>query len=700
MFRNSHKRRLSIWISASLVAAYFSFSPFAQNSAQAWTSPSSSAGVYGGTGAVQVIASVSDSAGNIYTSGVFNATADFDPSAATASITSYGGNDVFISKFDPAGNLLWAKRVGGAYADTNAGIAIDGSNNVAITGTFYDVGYFNPSDTTTGVLSAFSAGYAIYVSKFDSDGNYLWAKSFGYPAGGAVAPTGIAVDPSSGAVYTHGAFGGAIDFDPGASVDTRTNRAAQADGFIQKLDASGNYQWTRVIGNAGNDGTSVVGVDGSGNLIVVGGVANCCGNINIYSSETTAATAVTMDGSLGQSYILKFTSSGSLTWGKSIALGGSELGITSSGDFYIGGNLQGTIFYNTSGIWDLDSGAGVANFSSSNGANMIAKFDSSGGFLWAKQTGGTVTSIAVDSSGIYSAGWFTGSVDFNPDVASETLTATTTRDSYMAKWDLSGNLSWVKRLATTTSAPQTFNVAIVMGQSQTLYISGYYTAGSLGLGPAGCTMNFPIVGGVTSFLLALDSSGNQLPIPSPTFSSLTVPSGLTSGGTSSRFIGTSLYCTTGVTVDGNVASFSIVSDTSVAFTTPVGTSGAKDVVITTPFATVTASAAFLYSQPVSSFSAFSLAGSVTTVKYRSAIVISATVLYASKVTFLYGGKRIAGCISKATALTSPFTVTCTWKPTRKGGAPLTAVAVPNAGGISAGNATPINVGVGLRTTLR
>jgi hypothetical protein len=110
--------------------------------------------------------------------------------------------------------------------------------------------------------------------------------------------------------------------------------------------------------------------------------------------------------------------------------------------------------------------------------------------------------------------------------------------------------------------------------------------------------------------------------------------------------------------------------------------------------------AFTYYELVSSFTNFALANPVISADTRSSVVINATVTYASKVTFKYGNTRIAGCISLKTPAGSPFTVSCTWKPTRKGSALLTATSVPIAGGINTGFSSPIPVSVNGRTDTR
>ena len=103
----------------------------------------------------------------------------------------------------------------------------------------------------------------------------------------------------------------------------------------------------------------------------------------------------------------------------------------------------------------------------------------------------------------------------------------------------------------------------------------------------------------------------------------------------------------------------------------------------------------------SSFSIFRLAGSVTSATYRTAIVITAEVNVASKVTFRASGFVIPSCKNKsAVGSGSSYIATCSWKPSRRGSLTITASAVPNSVGIGSSSATPINVWVNNRSGAR
>ena len=144
-----------------------------------------------------------DESGNVYTTGYFQGTADFDPGLGTFNLTSAGGEDIFISKLNSSGDFLWTKRLGGTSDDASSSITTDGSGNVYTTGSFYETVDFDPGSSTFNLTSA---GYGdIFISKLNSSGNFLWAKSMGGTS------TGIGnsiITDASGNVYTTGYFVG------------------------------------------------------------------------------------------------------------------------------------------------------------------------------------------------------------------------------------------------------------------------------------------------------------------------------------------------------------------------------------------------------------------------------------------------------------------------------------------------------------
>lgn len=105
-----------------------------------------------------------DGSGNVYTSGSFNATTDFDPNATTYTLTSSGLGDIFINKLNSAGNFMWAAKMGGTQDDYGNAITIDASGYLYTTGGFKGTVDFDPN---TGTYSLTSSGSSddIFVHK-------------------------------------------------------------------------------------------------------------------------------------------------------------------------------------------------------------------------------------------------------------------------------------------------------------------------------------------------------------------------------------------------------------------------------------------------------------------------------------------------------------------------------------------------------
>jgi hypothetical protein len=173
--------------------------------------------------------------GDIYITGRFSDTVDFDSGPGIYNLTAAGDNDIFVSKFDDSGNLLWAKAMGGLSFDVGNSIVVDpnGSGAVYTTGRFSATVDFDPGHDIYNLTSVGSSD--IFISKLDGAGNFVWAKTMG----GINLDIGLssAVD-AKGYVHTAGTFSSpAIPF----SLDTlinANNNGRSLDIYIAKLDVT------------------------------------------------------------------------------------------------------------------------------------------------------------------------------------------------------------------------------------------------------------------------------------------------------------------------------------------------------------------------------------------------------------------------------------------------------------------------------
>ncbi|OQP44613.1 hypothetical protein A4H97_09605 [Niastella yeongjuensis] len=180
----------------------------------------------GGTGNDGGDALALDASNNIYIGGGFEDQFDFDPGTGVTTLRSEGADDIFISKFDDSGNLLWVKSMGNTHEGEITDLAVDGLGNVYTMGYFYGTVDFDPGSGTHELVSAGNTG-DIVVSKFDPSGNYVWAYQLGNDTDDEVY-WNIAVKGADDVLVT-GTFYNTVDFDPGAGVNELTS---EGDGDV------------------------------------------------------------------------------------------------------------------------------------------------------------------------------------------------------------------------------------------------------------------------------------------------------------------------------------------------------------------------------------------------------------------------------------------------------------------------------------
>ena len=379
-----------------------------------------------------------DKTGNIYTTGYFAGTADFDPGSGVMNLTSSGSSDIFVQKVDASGNFLWVKSMGGTGFDYGQSIRTDNLGNVYVMGVFSHVVDFDPGSGITNLTS--SGNIDIFVQKLDSLGNFLWVKSIG----GTFTDEGksFSID-SLGNIYTTGNFRGTVDFNPNSATTSLTS-AGGDDIFIQKLDTSGNFLWAKSIGSVSFDQGNANCVDAFGNIYTTGSYS---GTVD-FDPDTTTATLTSLV--FDDVFVQKMDSSGNFVWVRSLgttAGAGHAIGADNSGNVYTAGSFNGTA--------DFDPGSGVANLTSNGFSDIfIQKMDSNGNFIWARSIGGNSSdrtrSISLDaSSNIYITGGYRGTVDFDPGSGTANLTSAGVEDIFILNLDSLGNFIWVKSFGGT-----------------------------------------------------------------------------------------------------------------------------------------------------------------------------------------------------------------------------------------------------------
>jgi len=205
-----------------------------------------------------------DSDGNIFLTGCFSQTVDFDPGRGRDIRTANGYRDVFVTKLGPDGSYRWTHTFGGPQDDIGFAIAADLQGNVIVTGEFRDQVDFNPSGG--GDIRVSNGERDFFITKLGPDGSYHWTHTVGGEKGDRAF--GVTTD-AGGHLYATGAFRDRVDFNPRGGGDVRT-AVNFFDAFLTKLGPDGSYRWTRTFGGqAGAVGASIA-LDGEEGLVLSG----------------------------------------------------------------------------------------------------------------------------------------------------------------------------------------------------------------------------------------------------------------------------------------------------------------------------------------------------------------------------------------------------------------------------------------------
>lgn len=193
-----------------------------------------------------------DPAGNLVVSGAFSGSIDF----GVTKLTSAGGTDVFLAKLGPDGTALWAKQYGDAKNQQNAVVAVDGSGNILLSGSFE-----GSVDLGAGPMVS-AGGSDVFVAKLDPNGKHLFSKRFGDSQ--EQVSLGIAFDAQNN-VLLAGSFVGALDFGGGPLAS-----AGGHDVFLAKLDTLGDHVWSKRFGDSAEQYVTAVASDSTGAVLLAG----------------------------------------------------------------------------------------------------------------------------------------------------------------------------------------------------------------------------------------------------------------------------------------------------------------------------------------------------------------------------------------------------------------------------------------------
>lgn len=411
-----------------------------------------------------------DTEGNVIVSGYFRSTSVTFGSITLTNVDPSGNTeDAFTVKYDPGGNVLWAKSAGGTGREWINSVCADADGNIFITGWFEGPSFIIDADTLV------TSGWAdVFIAKYDPNGNVLWSRSA--TGAGYEESFGICTDADGNTYITGNFVSSTIAF--GSHILVNSAPPMTCDLFVVKFDTAGNVLWARRGDGPGDNLSQSISADSWGNVFIAGGYYGTMAfgsSLLLYNNNQSVYSP--------NAFIAKYDTNGNILWAKSAgqpdyADQSYSVSTDGSGSAYITG-----FFYTPSISFDSVSlsNAGYADI-------FIAKYDSIGNVVWAKRAGGpsdeTGYAVAADSAGtVFITGQFS-----EPACTFGALVVTTPVNGYiplfLVKYDGNGNAICGSALESAGNQKN----GIIAGDTGTVFLCGAFGAPQLTLGSTVLTL--------------------------------------------------------------------------------------------------------------------------------------------------------------------------------------------------------------------
>ncbi|MBO7651143.1 MAG: T9SS type B sorting domain-containing protein [Bacteroidales bacterium] len=329
----------------------------------------------GGSNAVEQANAIAvDANGNVYVVGLSNDNTSFDGNA----FPSRGAKDGFLLKLDSDGNYKYVRTLGCFEDDNASDLAIDGNNNVIVTG------YFNYA-LQVGPLSFYQdarGGDDAFCLKFDPTGEILWSMT--YASTSPDYGKRVACD-ASGNIYLAGEFKGNLSMG-GNSLSSLSDYNI----YLAKFNQSGAVQWAVQQGVTGRDSVNALSVSSAGDVYLA------------YKQGTGASVVAKFSNSGASQGIVSFPGSGSLAIG--------DIMCDLYNNYYVAGSFTGSLDFGSGAV--ASSGSGADYFIVRYGSDDVPNMQ-----FYGNQTSyNSIKSLALDyANNVVAAGSFASSITINGD---------------------------------------------------------------------------------------------------------------------------------------------------------------------------------------------------------------------------------------------------------------------------------------------
>jgi len=345
---------------------------------------------------------------NLYLTGFFHDTVDFNPGSGDNTLTAETNSSVFVVKLDLDGDYVWARSAANKGMGQGTALVVDNGGKVYVTGIFGGNVDFDSHPIDSLKLQS-NGSMDVFMMKLKSNGDFDWAKSFG--GSGYDLSTDMKIDQDNNLVCV-GYYRSTVDFDPH---ETNTNNIASKGGmdiFIERLSNSGNFVDMTSLGSTSDDNATALTFDDNDNLLLVGHYKN-----TVDFDPSASGSGLLTASSAADMFVLKLDDNMNFDWVRSF--GGSnweqieDVATDGNGNVVTTGYFYGSV--------DFDPGASTTTLTSHGvGDIFVSMLDDEGTLTWAYHNGGSAEdggkALFIDSSDkIFVTGNFQSIADFGPN---------------------------------------------------------------------------------------------------------------------------------------------------------------------------------------------------------------------------------------------------------------------------------------------
>lgn len=436
-----------------------------------------------------------DAAGNAYVAGYFSNAVDFDAGSGATVRNATGLYDISIASYASDGSFRWVYTIGGTGADVPYAIKL------APDGALYVTGYITAGALCNGHVLRNAGGSDVLLMRISAAGTCDWAITMG--GSGDDEGHDLVVD-SNGDLLVTGSFSGTANFRPDSGAALLVSRGG-TDGFVARYGADGSFKSVVQFGGTGDDAGNAIALRTDGDLVVAGAFSGTA-----TFGSALAPLLLASQGGLDY-FIARLAPTLGLEW--AIRGGGPGNDQINSGGIIAGADgliyVAGT-FTGTANI------GGAVSVSHGDADVFLASFDGTGTWTGFTRTFGGpgtdgVADVARDAGGnFFLAGYFQGTVDFDPGAGTHIVTGLDTggaADGYVLSLTPAGDFRWVVPISAAIAGDVNFGIAsgISLASDGTIWTVGRFF-GVVDFSPGATAVIRQSVGDADQYIVRYDQA--------------------------------------------------------------------------------------------------------------------------------------------------------------------------------------------------